>query len=178
MEKMNMVVGVFFSQFGTELLRMLTEFHVEPQNLQEELLVKVNWKEEKFKALAKEMADFDCEMDSRKSDMETMKDYLRNKTEFLLGMLENPILLEKDSFTDMLWAVFHLADELCSREEVKDIPATDFDHLSGDMKRAYKALIIEWIQYLEHLKNKYPYLLSLAVRKNPFKKDADIIVRV
>jgi len=30
----------------------------------------------------------------------------------LLGLLGNPNLLEHDSFTDLLWAVFHLMEEL------------------------------------------------------------------
>ena len=29
-------------------------------------------------------------------------------------------------------------------------------------------LIIEWLAYMKHLKESYPYLFSLAVRTNPF----------
>jgi len=34
--------------------------------------------------------------------------------------------------------------------------------------------IFEWLQYMEHLLNNYPYLFSLAIRINPFDPDADV----
>lgn len=37
-------------------------------------------------------------------------------------------------------------------------------------------LALQWLDYLEHLKIQYPYLFSLAARKNPFDPDASPIV--
>jgi len=34
-------------------------------------------------------------------------------------------LLEHDTFSDLLWAVFHLAEELAHRDNVKDLKDTD-----------------------------------------------------
>ena len=42
-----------------------------------------------------------------------LHNFLAKKREILLHLLENPNLLEHESFTDLLWAVFHLSDELC-----------------------------------------------------------------
>jgi hypothetical protein len=89
-----------------------------------------------------------------------------------LGLLENPNLLEHESFTELLWAVFHLTEELAFREDVKQLVDTDYDHISGDIKRAYVLLISEWLTYMKHLKNDYPYLFSLSIRTNPFDPDA------
>jgi hypothetical protein len=177
LDKMNMVIGAFFSQIGTDLLSICSKYQVNLQDMNKDLLVKVNWHEERFQELIRKLEKFKLEMDSNLNDLSEIKNYLEKKTDFLLGMLENPILLEKDTFTDMLWAVFHIADELSSRKDLKDLPIQDMDHLSGDIKRAYKLLIIEWIHYLEHLKAKYPYLFSLAVRKNPFDSNSDVVIR-
>ncbi len=87
----------------------------------------------------------------------------------MLRLLENQNLLEHDSFTDLLWAVFHLSEELTARSDLSALPDKDHEHLSGDIKRAYTHLIREWLKYMKHLKNDYPYLFSLAVRVNPFK---------
>ena len=57
------------------------------------------------------------------------------------------------------------------------MPDTDYKHLSGDIKRAYTLLIHEWLDYMKHLKDNYPYLFSLAMRTNPFDRDASPIVR-
>ena len=34
----------------------------------------------------------------------------------------------------------------------------------------------EWINYMRHLQNDYPYLFSLAVRLNPMVKNQDPLV--
>ena len=99
------------------------------------------------------------------------------KRDFLLRLLENPNLLEHDSFTDLLWAVFHLTEELSHRVDVKQLPEADYEHLSGDIERAYRLIISEWLDYMKHLKSNYPYLFSLSIRTNPFDQDASPEVR-
>lgn len=91
-------------------------------------------------------------------------------------MLENPNLLEHDSFTNTLWAVFYLAEELSKRGNFDRLPQTDLEHLAKDVKRSYQNLIGEWIDYIEHLKESYPYLFSLAIRTNPFDKSASVVI--
>jgi len=86
-------------------------------------------------------------------------------------------LLEHEEFTELLWAVFHLSEELSNRATVKDLPETDYDHLSGDIKRAHRLLVREWLAHMEHLKIDYPYLFSLAVRMNPFDPNASAQVQ-
>ena len=87
-------------------------------------------------------------------------------------MLENPNLLEHDTFTDLLWAVTHITEELACRENCIELTETDLDHISVDIKRAYIRLVREWLNYMKYLKNNYPYLFSLAMRTNPFDQDA------
>jgi hypothetical protein len=91
-----------------------------------------------------------------------------------LLILQNPNLLEHETFTELLWAVFHLTEELAKREDTKNLSAKDYEHLSGDIKRAYTLLISEWLDYMKHLKDKYPYLFSLAIRTNPFDPSASV----
>ncbi len=45
------------------------------------------------------------------------------------------------------------------------------------MTRVYSQAVIEWLVYMQHLKKKYPYLFSLAMRTNPFDTNASPIVR-
>ena len=82
-----------------------------------------------------------------------------------------------EQFTELLWAVFHLADELSHRPTVQNLPERDYEHLSGDIQRAYALLTREWLSHLEHLKVSYPYLFSLAVRTNPFDPAASVELR-
>jgi hypothetical protein len=92
-------------------------------------------------------------------------------------MLGNPNLLEHDSFTDMVWAVFHLADELSARQSLSQLPHPDLNHLEGDMKRALRMMMLQWLSYMRHLQAEYPYLFSLEVRRNPFIHPDDVVIR-
>jgi hypothetical protein len=116
-------------------------------------------------------------LDSREISLEELHTFLSQNKGFLLALLENPQLFEHDRFTDLLHAVFHLAEELNARERLIDLPSTDYHHLSGDLTRVYSQLVIEWLEYMHHLKKKYPYLFSLSMRTNPFDANASAIVR-
>lgn len=176
LKKLNMVIGAFFSEVGISLLMNLQEFDRECENLSKHLLVDNNWSPKKFIDTRKVIQEVDYKIDIQKGDLENLKAFLLDRRGFLLGLLENPNLLEHEDFTELLWAVFHLTEELSHRESVHGLPKSDYRHLSVDAKRAYTLLVVEWLSYMKHLKESYPYLFSHAVRTNPFNPEASIEV--
>jgi hypothetical protein len=168
LNKMNMVIGAFFSQVGTGLIKLLTAFCDNPGQTNKTLVIDATWDNKKFDATAKSISAMNSTIDSSKSDLSALRDFLLYRRVFLLGLLGNQNLLEHESFTELLWAVFHLAEELEFRKDLGRLSSKDMDHLSVDMKRAYSAVTREWLSYLKHLKTAYPYLYSLALRTNPF----------
>ncbi len=177
MEKLNMVIGAFFSEVGMKLLCSFTGYDPNFEKIREELVVKATWTDENFLVVSKDLKDYDYSVDINKVDLGGMKIFLLDKRGFLLGLLENPALLEHQSFTELLRAVFHVLEELSFRENLTDLPENDKAHLEGDIKRAYNFLINEWLDYMKYLKNNYPYLFSLAMRTNPFDRSASVIVK-
>jgi hypothetical protein len=171
-KKMNMVIGVFFSEVGTKLLHDFQVFFPDGQELSRRLRPSVHWKDADFDEAAAFIKGQEIVMDSRLGDLAGMKAFLGEKKLILLNLLENPNLLEHDAFTDLLWAVFHLLEELHARKSLEGLPNSDMDHLSGDMKRANTHLLMEWLSYMRHLRTDYPYLFSLAVRMNPLNPEA------
>lgn len=109
--------------------------------------------------------------------LEKLKALLISKRDFLIRMIENTNLLEHDTFTDMLLSVFHVSEELIAREVFEDNSKADMEHLSNDIQRAFKMLLIQWVEYMGHLCSEYPYLYSLEARKNPFCGGKSIIIR-
>jgi hypothetical protein len=109
--------------------------------------------------------------------LENLRSFLISERTFLLRLLENPNLLEHESFTKQLWAVFHLADELQYRTDLAHLPGGDYRHLAVDARRAYSALTTEWLKYMAHLLKCYPYLFSLALRTNPFDPTASPVIK-
>jgi hypothetical protein len=171
-QKLNMVIGVFFSEMGTELVRNLSDFLPAAADLTCRLKVTPHWSESEFRDAASFLARFNLQVDSRMGDLDYLRHFLMGKREFMLRLLENPNLLEHDEFTDLLWAITHLLQEMEARRNLAELPEADRDHLSGDIKRAYSYLLREWLVYMKHLKLDYPYLFSLAVRMNPMDPEA------
>ncbi len=173
-KKLNMVIGTFFSEAGTELLKRCSSFDAQASTIASHLIVNKDWSNKEFAGVHKELCRYEGAFEAQRGDMEELKKFLTAKRLFLLNLLENPNLLEHESFTNLLWAVFHLADELSYRAELKDLPPADYQHLSLDIKRVYHQLILQWLEYMKHLKRDYPYLFSLAMRTNPFDPNASV----
>jgi hypothetical protein len=176
LRKLNMVIGVFFSEVGNRLFRELAESLVSCTELRKRLQVSGEWTEEDFRAAGDYVRTTDVGFVTDSVRLQRLKEYLVARRSFLVGLLENQNLLEHDRFTDLLWAVFHLVEELEARGSFDTMPKTDADHLNGDMKRVFGCLSREWLSYMKHLKQDYPYLFSLAVRLNPMVDDPDPLV--
>lgn len=177
LEKLNMVIGTFFSEVGTKLLEEFSALDKELKGIREALIITGDWSEKDFMHLNRMFHKYNSTLETQNYDLENLRSFLLMKRDFLLRLLENPMLLEHESFTELLRAVFHLTEELAYRENVKQLPDTDKAHLTGDIKRSYDLLVRHWLQYMKHLKDRYPYLFSLALRTNPFDKKASPIVR-
>jgi hypothetical protein len=176
LQKLNMVVGAFFSEVGNELLHKLLVCFEKSDDIRSHLDVKQNWKPDDFKKAITFARTIKGEADLTRIDLYDLKKFLVQKRHFLLALLENPNLLEHERFTDLLWATFHLTEELEARESLGGLPKADFRHLAGDTERVYRLLIVEWLFYVSHLKSKYPYLFSLVARMHPFQKQPSVVV--
>ena len=173
LNKLNMVIGAFFSEIGTELLK---RFIIFDNNHQMDLALS-NLNNEDLSQVNKLIGNHNFQINSNCTELELLKIYLSEKRPFLLSLLGNQNLLEHELFTELLWTVFHLTEELSNRKEVNNLSSADYEHLSLDIKRAYVLLIKEWLAYMEHLKKQYPYLFSLALRTNPFDANATVEIK-
>ncbi len=176
--KLNMVVGAFFSEVGTPLIGKLLGCFDRRTEISRNLAVSQDWSHRDFKkamAFALIIEDKD-KPNCANIDLNELKAFLTRKRSFLLRLLENPNVLEHERFSDLLWAVFHLAEELEARTSLEGLPQSDMAHINGDLQRVYGHLAAEWIAYAEHLKLQYPFLFSLVIRTNPFRKHPSAVV--
>jgi len=176
LKKVNMVIGLFFSEVGTDLLKFLSRVNPDSATLREQLIVQNDWTRRQFASRSRAFKKMSYQVSFSVEDLEELKAFLLEKRDFLLRLLENQSLLEHEAFTDLLWATLHLAEELENRRELRTIPETDIRHLEGDIKRVYRTIITQWLLYMHHLKRYYPYLFSLSTRINPFDPDASAVV--
>ena len=172
LKKLNMVIGAFYSEIGNSLIKDIVSFDNRADRIRKVLLIDNSWTAREFNGIAGNLKDYQYFTETRPEDLTKLKKFLLGKRDFLLRLLENPNLLEHDSFSDLLWAVFHLTEELSYRKHVDKSRGSDKKHLENDITRGYEKLVSEWLDYMKHLKEDYPYLFSLAVRTNPFNPDA------
>lgn len=176
MEKLNMVIGTFFSTLGTPLLAQLVRADPCIDNLRQRLVVQNSWKKNDFLEMKKVMQEYSCGVDIGKIDLVAARDFFLKNEEFLLRLVENPMVFEHESFTDLILALSHLTEELKARDNLSGLPTDDRGHLAVDFQRVYSRLIPEWLRYMEYLQADYPFLFHLAMRKNPFDASASVII--
>ena len=182
LEKLDMLMSTFFSEVGNELISQLSaanKYKASTENLKS---IK-NWEdkdyENKLNELKNSQVDFsaDIALENREEFLENLRSLLSSKREFIINLINNPNLLEKEEFTGLINAILHLDEELEHRTDLALVNDTDFGHLNGDMNRVYNKLVYEWVYYLRYLNKHYPYMIALIIRTNPFDEDAEVYVK-
>ncbi len=175
LEKLNMVIGIFFTEVGNELLKKIIPYDPESADFGSSFVLLGKERPDE-KGMQKVVVDHRFQVDHEKIDFVEIHTFLQEKRNFLLRLMENPVMLEHQSFTALLQSAFHLTAELGHREDIARLSLSDKIHLAGDISRVYRALSSEWVHYMGYLNRNYPYLYSLAVRTNPFDSNASIEV--
>lgn len=176
LQKLNMVIGAFFSEVGSDLLAAASDSDQDLDRVRRGLIITGAWSDRKFKEVSKSLKRYAYKVDLARVNLAGLREFLASKRDFMVRLLENPLLLDHESFTNLLRAVFHLTEELEARDDLQSLPQTDLDHLAGDAHRAYRLLVFEWLCYMKYLKDTHPYLFSLAMRTNPFDRASTPVV--
>ncbi|MBE6498292.1 MAG: hypothetical protein E7Z81_08510 [Methanobrevibacter sp.] len=182
LEKLDMLMSTFFSEVGNDLINQLStvnKYKASTENLKS---IK-NWNdadyENKLNELENSNVDFsamDIPLEKREEFLEDLRTLLAGKREFIINLINNPNLLEKEEFTGLINAILHLDEELEHRQKLDLVTNSDFAHLNGDMQRVYEKLVYEWVYYLRYLNKHYPYMIALIIRTNPFDETASVYV--
>ncbi len=182
LEKLDMLMSTFFSEVGNDLIRQLSAANKYKANTENLKSIK-NWEQKDFENKLSELKDVsldftaDIAPEDREEFLENLRTLLVDKREFIINLINNPNLLEKEEFTGLINAILHLDEELEHRTDLALVNETDFGHLNGDMQRVYDKLVYEWVYYLKYLHKHYPYMIALIIRTNPFDEDADVYVK-
>ncbi len=176
LEKLNMIVGAFFTEVGNHLLAYFSSLDPQEKELSAELRFDGNWDDVQFERLNTSLKKYNFSVQTNQENLNKLYLFFKKNRTFMLRLLENPNILEHKSFSNLLLAIFHLNEELQSRKSFTDLPVSDHQHLAIDMQRAYKILVNEWLLYINYLRKNYPYFFSHAMRTNPFDQDASPII--
>lgn len=182
MEKLDMIMSTFFSEIGNELIGQFSAINQYKADTSDLESIK-NWTDKDYENKLKEIKNInipfkaDVAPQDREEYLTNIRNLLIEKREFIVGLINNPNLLEKEEFSGLLIAILHLDEELEHRQDLSQVSDIDFNHLNGDMERIYNKLVHEWIYYLRYLNKHYPYMIALIIRTNPFDANADVYVK-
>jgi hypothetical protein len=171
-KKLNMIIGAFFSETGTNLLGQIAVGDAHIAEVRSELVPAVTWTGSDFARSRHAFHAHRPEIDIAAFDLERLRSALESERPFMIGLLANQALLEHETFSDLLWALTHLGEELSARADLSALEPPDASHIALDIRRAYRLLGVEWLSYMQHLKSAYPFLFSLAIRTNPLDPEA------
>ena len=148
LEKLNMVIGAFFTEVGNSLLRVCVENDPNIETYRETLLFGPEILSDSLKEKFNSLGDFKPSLTVDSLSLHDLRRFLMDAKDFQLRLVENPVIHEHEQFSDLLRSVLHLTEELMSRNELKDIPKKDLDHIRTDLERAYGFLVREWLSYV------------------------------
>ncbi|MFH1092747.1 MAG: hypothetical protein V1739_01170 [Candidatus Omnitrophota bacterium] len=174
--KKNILIGCFFSELGVIILRYVSQMDKQKSQVKDKLTITNQPRKKEFKQALKFLESYKPDLAVGNNEIKLLKTIILPKRGFLSDLIQHPVLIEHKSFTDLLLATFHLAEELSYRKDSDVFSDKDLDHLKIDIARVYERLLPEWIEYISNLKNNYPYLFSLYLRLNPFVKEVNVTV--
>jgi hypothetical protein len=176
LEKLNMVIGAFFSEAGTHILTYVSDMDSKLSDLKKDLSINSDWTPQQFDTATRKLQAHPFKVAVKSENVLYLKEFLLRQREFLLRLLENPMVLEHETFTELLRSVFHLIEELAARPNTTSLPEPDMRHLQIDIERIYKLMVSQWVAYMRYLGQNYPFLFSFALRTNPFDTNASPII--
>ena len=166
-KKLNMLVGLFYQEVGQDLLKQFV--NADPKIEADDLSTTINhnWCEDNYVEMRRRILKHDCSVNIYKIDLKVVDERLTQHKGMITNMITNPAIHEHGPFSEVLMSVFHLADELKHRP-YKENAKEDLEHLKVDVERVYKQMAKDWVTYMSHMQNDYPYLFSTAIKNNPF----------
>lgn len=170
LQKVNILIGIFFQEAGRELLISFAKFDNSLERKKKILDVK-NWSEVNFRNVQKQLRNLNYSIDVTAIEFEKLTQLLSEKRKLSSKLLANPILLQNTSFTELLQILIHLDEEFRMVLDINKLSVNDKVHVADDLKQAYRLLIKEWLEYMHHLKEVYPNFYTFAVKINPFNKE-------
>ena len=105
--KLNMIIGAFFSECGTEILGRLAAADSRLGEVRPSLLAREAWSPRDYERAKHAFHEHRPLIDLSAFDLVALRSRLDREKSYLLGLLGNQALLEHEMFTDLLWAVTH-----------------------------------------------------------------------
>ena len=173
MEKVNLLIEVFFEEVGNELLTSIASRDKRTDKISR-LLPKGNEKiSDRYKEIKEAIENYNCSLKLNEDDIDEIYKILCDNKGSVVRFIENPYLVEHDIFTDLLQSAIHVYSEIKARKKNGKLSDADISHLNVDILRMYKYLSKEWLVYIKYIEKEYPFLYTFALDHAPFSREEE-----
>ncbi len=165
LEKIRMLTSTFFSEMGAKLLFTMYQSCESNVSLEE-------WLEDEsvsFEDLKERIRPCSFHIQMSEELYNEVCTTIMDKQTGLLVISANPLLLEHEDFTNMLWGIFHLMDEFRLRGEYHQLSKSDISHFESDFSNLFHDILINWVSNVEYMKAEYPNYYNVARNKMLYK---------
>lgn len=163
-EKTRMLTSTFYTELGARLMALILRAADDGAELASLADRSVDCEEEE-RRLRRELSERDIRVSINEEIYESSRKLILDRRVALLVISSNPMLLEHEDFTDMLWGVFHLIDEFRLRGDYSRLSEEDIRHLNEDFSQVLKLMLMNWVSNARYLKEAFPNYYSTAREK-------------
>lgn len=166
-EKTRMLTSSFFTQMGADLLDIMMRGSSRADDLTH--LMQAPTKDDKdVQRVQSQLQSADLGFTLSADIYDESMDIILKSRQALLTLSSNPLLLEHECFTEMLWGIFHLSDEFRLRGNYKELDEDGREHMEDDFEKVFRLLLVNRVANLQYLQKTYPnyYSASLAESKD------------
>lgn len=167
-KKINVIIGSFYHEIGNQLINELIVGDNNIGAMREYFYMDDSWTPLNFERLERLLEDYICDIEFGVVEIGKLALFLDERDDFILRLITNPSLSECDRFNELLMSLLHLRDELQNKYYDNKLNECELDHVKNDLCKTYRYLVIEWVDYIKHLRDYYPFLYQKALRASPF----------
>ncbi len=162
----NALVGTFFNELGYDIIKILTKHDNNFAQLNSKIQLDKGWDPAAVKSIHKMSESYKYGAPQGIEDFLEMGQLLGSRKDFLLIMMSNASLIEKDEFSELLLAVNHIYEAMKTIEDTSIMDKDFIDHVHGDLQNVYRCFIKVWASYLLFIEKEDQYLFKLAVEQS------------
>ncbi len=165
MEKTRMLTSNFFTEMGVSLMRVLISAADYGEGVQKVFGENMVHDDQSLLQAKDVLHRCKVHVSLTKEVYEAAKKIIMERRTTLLVISSNPLLLDHEDFTEMLWSIFHLIDEFQLRNNFNELTEEDRHHLENDFSNLLKGLLVCWTSNMLFVKETYPNFYNTAMNK-------------
>lgn len=143
--KLSIIETLFFNESGGNMLRYLSSFDPNFQQLSAVLAVRMDWKSVDYQAARLHLKDYPFQLDVEKVDFFGLHYHLDERHAYYRNILENPALTQSNEFTELVMKIYLMWEELDCRTDLYNLDLHEKHYLGELLTEIYEELVVYWL---------------------------------